>query len=137
MMVGGRVLLSTTAAKVEANGFKGLEEVKTMDPNLIVVPDHLGQKAFYPVLVTDMTRSYNNNFGAPDDKQARSNHIDGSASDAGTGIMPKGKGGANVGYIDGHVEWHQQNEMGQTHPNAAGDNIGKRQFYYGSNRWYW
>jgi len=131
MMVGGRILLANTPAKVEANGFKGLEEVKIADLNKLVVPDKLGQKAFYEVLVTDLTRSYKNNFGAPDAKQARSNHIDGSASDAGTGIMPKGKGGGNVGYIDGHVEWRQQNEMGQTaFP-------GKRQFYYGDNRWYW
>jgi prepilin-type N-terminal cleavage/methylation domain-containing protein/prepilin-type processing-associated H-X9-DG protein len=131
MMVGGRVLLSTTPAKAKANGFGGFDEVPA---DQLVIPDHMGQKSFYPVLVTDLTRSYNNSFGAPDDKQARSNHIDGTASDS-TGYMPRGKGGANVGYIDGHVEWHQQNEMGQRE--TPTQPAGRRQFYYGSNRWYW
>jgi prepilin-type N-terminal cleavage/methylation domain-containing protein/prepilin-type processing-associated H-X9-DG protein len=131
MMVGGRVLLSDTPAKVKLNGFGGLEEVPA---DQIVIPSKVGQKAFYPVLVTDLTRSYNNNFGSPDEKQARSNHIDGLANDS-TGYMPRGKGGANVGYIDGHVDWHQQNEMGQT-PTPT-QPAGRRQFYWTSNRWYW
>ena len=131
MIVGGRVLLSDIPAKVKANGFGGLEEVPA---DKIVIPSKTGQKTFYPVLVSDLTRSYKNNFGSPDEKQARSNHIDGNASDS-TGYMPRGKGGGNVGYIDGHVDWHQQNEMGQTPtPTQA---AGRRQFYYGDNRWYW
>jgi prepilin-type N-terminal cleavage/methylation domain-containing protein/prepilin-type processing-associated H-X9-DG protein len=136
MMVGGRVLLATTPAKAIANGFGGFDEVKAMDPNMQVIPSRMGQKTFYPVLVTDMTRSYNNSFGSPDDKQARSNHIDGLASDS-TGYMPRGKGGGNVGYIDGHVDWHQQNEMGQKEIPGVNNQPGRRQFYYGANRWYW
>ena len=49
--------------------------------------------------------------------------------------MPRGKGGSNVGFLDGHVEWRQQNELGQrSHDTQA---PGRRQFYQGSNRWYW
>jgi prepilin-type N-terminal cleavage/methylation domain-containing protein/prepilin-type processing-associated H-X9-DG protein len=133
MMIGGRTGLAQTKDRVDPN-YKGFEEVSG---EKVVVPGKLGQKAFYEVLVTDMTRSYRDNFGAPDDKEARSNHILANASDKGTGIMPQGKGGANVGYIDGHVEWHPQNEMGQRQPG----NEGKRQFYYApggnTNRYYW
>jgi prepilin-type processing-associated H-X9-DG protein len=46
--------------------------------------------------------------------------------------MPQGKGGANVGYIDGHVEWRAQNDLGQTDSAYKG----KRQMYLGSSRYY-
>ena len=39
---------------------------------------------------------------------------------------------ANVGYIDGHVEWRAQNDLGQTDPTYKG----KRQMYLGSSRYY-
>jgi prepilin-type processing-associated H-X9-DG protein/prepilin-type N-terminal cleavage/methylation domain-containing protein len=139
MMIGGRVLLGGTVKEAEANGFGGFEEVKLHDANVKVIPCKVGQKAFYPVLVTDLTRSYQNSFGAPiavvpEGSTARSNHIDATASDS-TGYMPRGKGGSNVGYLDGHVEWRAQNELGQReHPTQA---AGRRQFYQGSNRWYW
>ena len=131
MMLAGRTPLADKKSIVD-DTYLGLEEVPE---GPLVVPAKLGQKAFYEVLVADLTRSYGNDFGAPDDNGARSNHISTSANDS-TGFMPKGKGGANVGYIDGHVEWHSQNDMGQTSP----DSRGKRQFYFvgaKTNRYYW
>jgi prepilin-type N-terminal cleavage/methylation domain-containing protein/prepilin-type processing-associated H-X9-DG protein len=133
MMIGGRTGLAEVKKKVNP-AYKGFEEVPD---DKMVVPAKVGQKAFYEVLVADMTRSYTDNFGAPDDKQARSNHIMGDITDKGTGIMPSGKGGGNVGYIDGHVDWNDQGSMGQR---MAGQER-KRQFYFnaggGTTRYYW
>jgi prepilin-type processing-associated H-X9-DG protein len=111
-----------------------LEEVPL--DNTLVFPSKVGQRSFYQVLVTDLTRSYSNSFGAPDDKNARANHITAELSDAGTGKMPSGKGGANVGFIDGHVEWRAQNDLGQ----SGVGNEHKRQMYLNTgsvNRYYW
>jgi prepilin-type N-terminal cleavage/methylation domain-containing protein/prepilin-type processing-associated H-X9-DG protein len=134
MFFAGRTPLCATKDTVIANGFKGLEEVPS--DNQLVFPAKVGQRSFYQVLVTDLTRSYANSFGAPDEKNARSNHITGDVTDAGTGLMPTGKGGSNVGFIDGHVEWRAQNDLGQT---GAG-NQHKRQMYLqtgNTNRYYW
>jgi prepilin-type processing-associated H-X9-DG protein len=38
--------------------------------------------------------------------------------------MPRGFGGANVGYVDGHVDWHVQTTMGQTHPGVPQPSAG-------------
>jgi prepilin-type N-terminal cleavage/methylation domain-containing protein/prepilin-type processing-associated H-X9-DG protein len=85
--------------------YAGLEEVPAGVP---VVAAKLGDRPYYKVLVTDCTRSYDNalatNWG--------SNHINTGVDP--TGYLPRGKGGANVGYIDGHVEYRDQNAMGQT-----------------------
>ena len=88
-----------------------------------------------------MTRTYKNKFGSPDDKNGRSNHIDGNADDS-SGYIPRGKGGSNVGYIDGHVDWRAQNELGQKeYPSVGNNQPGRRQFYYtksgNANRYYW
>jgi prepilin-type N-terminal cleavage/methylation domain-containing protein/prepilin-type processing-associated H-X9-DG protein len=131
MMIGGRTGLAERKSKVNP-AYKGFEEVPD---DKMVVPAKVGQRAFYDVLVTDLTRSYTDNFGAPDEKQARSNHIM-NVTDKGTGILPNGKGGANVGYIDGHVDWHDQGSMGQT----QSDQRNKRQFYFSNGsttRYYW
>ena len=135
MIIGGRVLLSGSVKQAEAAGFGGFEEVKVHGAqDQPIIPSRVGQKAFYSVLVTDLTRSYQNSFGAPGSSTARSNHIDATAGDS-TGYMPRGKGGSNVGFLDGHVEWRQQNELGQR--SHAGQAPGRRQFYQGQNRWYW
>jgi prepilin-type N-terminal cleavage/methylation domain-containing protein/prepilin-type processing-associated H-X9-DG protein len=133
MFFAGRTPLAGNKAELKAKGFQGLEEVPD---DQMVLPAKVGQRSFYQVLVSDFTRTYANSFGAPDGKNARSNHITAEQSDAGTGIMPRGKGGSNVGYIDGHVEWHNQNDMGQTSPSFQG----KRQMYLQTgnvNRYYW
>ena len=133
MFFAGRTPLAADKNTVIANGFKGLEEVPA--DNTMVLPAKVGQRSFYQVLVTDLTRTYGNSFGAPDAKNTRSNHITAEASDS-TGFMPTGKGGANVGYIDGHVEWRSQNDLGQT----GTGNEHRRQMYLQTgnvNRYYW
>jgi prepilin-type N-terminal cleavage/methylation domain-containing protein/prepilin-type processing-associated H-X9-DG protein len=134
MFLAGRTPLCADKKTVNDNGFQGLEEVPL--DNTLVFPSKVGQRSFYQVLLTDLTRSYSNSFGAPDDKNARANHITAELSDAGTGKMPSGKGGANVGFIDGHVEWRAQNDLGQ----SGVGNEHKRQMYLNTgsvNRYYW
>jgi len=118
MILAGREILSKDVAYANAKGMPtGFEEVKAgIQPGQTIVPTKLGRKAFYPVLVADLTRSKDNNL-------APSNHVVGEDP---TGYMPPGKGGANTGYIDGHVEWHGQQDLGQraTPTQAAG----RRQF---------
>jgi prepilin-type N-terminal cleavage/methylation domain-containing protein/prepilin-type processing-associated H-X9-DG protein len=118
MILGGRDILSKDVAYANSKGLPtGFEEVKLgLQPGQSIAPTKLGRKAFYPVLVADLTRSKDNNL-------APSNHVVGEDP---TGYMPPGKGGANTGYIDGHVEWHNQQDLGQraTPTQAAG----RRQF---------
>jgi len=111
----GRSLLTTTKDKIPTSLYTGFEEVPA-DQQVFV--SKMGQKAFYQVIVTDVTRSYANQLNP-------SNHVIGP--DTG-GVMPRGKGGANIGYIDGHVEWKQQDELGQ----GPGPNQNKPQFFNGS-----
>jgi prepilin-type N-terminal cleavage/methylation domain-containing protein/prepilin-type processing-associated H-X9-DG protein len=122
VMYGGRTTLGkyktdpAVAAAFAANVF---EEVPA---DMQLFPTKLGQRSFYPVLVADIVRSYQNELNP-------SNHVNGQDP---TGFMPQGKGGANVGYIDGHVEWRAQNDLGQTDSAYKG----KRQMYLGSSRYY-
>jgi prepilin-type N-terminal cleavage/methylation domain-containing protein/prepilin-type processing-associated H-X9-DG protein len=119
MIFAGRAALVGTAAQAAhpTYGYGGFEEVP---PGMKIVPSKVGQKdAFYPVLVSDTTRSYQNNL-------APSNHVMGNDS---TGYIPNGKGGANTGFIDGHVEWRGQRQLGQKP--ATGQPEGRRQFYLG------
>ena len=79
-----------------------------------------GQKSFYKVMASDTTRSYQNDMKP-------SNHVVGNDP---TGFMPKkGNGGSNVGYLDGHVEWRPQAQLGQG-PALDGNpaNRGRRQW---------
>jgi prepilin-type N-terminal cleavage/methylation domain-containing protein/prepilin-type processing-associated H-X9-DG protein len=132
MILAGRNALSKDVAYAQSKGFKGFDDyVEANRPELNILPMRLGRKAFYEVLVTDLTRTNGNDL-------APSNHCvgkdDGSMNPAGAGYMPKGKGGSNIGYVDGHVEWKQQNELGQpatkSHPTP-----GFRQFTT-DNRFY-
>jgi prepilin-type N-terminal cleavage/methylation domain-containing protein/prepilin-type processing-associated H-X9-DG protein len=109
----GRVELNKDKDELATAGiFLGWEELPK-GPKAF--PLKLTDRAFYNVLVTDNTRSYNNQL-------APSNHISGSDP---AGIIPIGnKGGTNVGYVDGHVDWKGQSSLGQ-----EGANAGKRQFY--------
>jgi prepilin-type processing-associated H-X9-DG protein/prepilin-type N-terminal cleavage/methylation domain-containing protein len=129
MFLGGRTNLAKTWAQVKKDAIYGspaFDECATYDG--ILFPLKQGQKAFYQVLVADTTRSYQNEMNP-------SNHVigkdDGSMSQA-AGFIPRGKGGANVGYIDGHVEWKAQEAMGQT----TDPYRGKRQMYLGGSRYY-
>jgi prepilin-type N-terminal cleavage/methylation domain-containing protein/prepilin-type processing-associated H-X9-DG protein len=125
MFLAGRTNLAKTYAQIKTDNIYGsggnvFEEAQTYAG--LMFPQKLGQMAQYKVLVADTTRSYNNELNP-------SNHCNGQDP---TGFMPRGKGGANVGYIDGHVDWKAQNDMGQIDP----DYKGKRQMYRGTSRYY-
>lgn len=114
--IGGQVRLSQKTQTV-LTYYYGFEEVPA---GSLVCPRKLDDyNAFYPVLVTDLTRSY----ASVLNRSGGANHIVGTDAN---GCLPVGTGGSNVGYMDGHVEWHTQNEMGQAHSNPA--NL--RQFYF-------
>ena len=118
MILAGRTALGTTKDKVGAYSVAGFEEVPA---GQTLFQTRHGQKSFYKVMASDTTRSYQNDMKP-------SNHVVGNDP---TGFMPKfGKGGSNVGYTDGHVEWRTQRDLGQgpaLDGNAA--NKGRRQFY--------
>jgi prepilin-type N-terminal cleavage/methylation domain-containing protein/prepilin-type processing-associated H-X9-DG protein len=124
MIFAGRKSYIGTKAEAAARGVQGFEEVT--DPNVRLFPGKTGQKTFYPVIASDLTRSYNNDL-------APSNHVRGNDP---TGYMPRGNGGSNVGYIDGHVEWRSQN--GQIGQDVKGSttNTGRRQMYIPGSRYY-
>jgi prepilin-type processing-associated H-X9-DG protein/prepilin-type N-terminal cleavage/methylation domain-containing protein len=111
MFIAGRKELNVS--KTQTTTFKGFEEV----PDGIQIapgPKLTGPKAYYEVLVADTTRSWQNTLSP-------SNHIRGEDP---TGYLPRGNGGANIGFIDGHVEWKPQNSMGQ-------ESTGGRRNFYG------
>ena len=70
-----------------------------------VCPNRITDRAFYDVLVTDVTRSFSGTFGAG------ANHLTGSDVEPTPGEMPRGSGGSNVGRLDGSVTWNPQNDM--------------------------
>lgn len=130
VFLGGQAKLSQPKQTV-LTYYSGFEEVPA---GSLVFPRKLDDyTAFYQVLVTDLTRSIGNNLTSG----GGSNHVVANDSNP-TGYMPNGSGGANVGYMDGHVEWHPQSQMGQSRPYAE-----FRQFYYYDptlqiyDRFYW
>jgi prepilin-type N-terminal cleavage/methylation domain-containing protein/prepilin-type processing-associated H-X9-DG protein len=124
MSFAGRSQLCIPVDKVLAQGvYAGFEEVPVGGP-MPVFPAKLGQKAFYDVLACDMTRSFGNNL-------FESNHVYGTDS---TGyISSNGNGGANVAYVDGHVEWKVQSEIGQDPSVTPTQQPGRREFYHKSD----
>jgi prepilin-type N-terminal cleavage/methylation domain-containing protein/prepilin-type processing-associated H-X9-DG protein len=131
MIFAGHGRFGTTMNAIAAAGssIKGFEEVP---PDKQLFPMKLGDKPFYKVIAADISRVNDNTFfigqGA-----TTCNHIAGMSATS-IQTMPKGKGGTNVAYIDGHVDWVAQNEMGQKSPDQ---NKGLRQFYIGNFRtWY-
>jgi prepilin-type processing-associated H-X9-DG protein len=126
MIFAGRAALvgDKAQAAIAPFNYAGFEEVPAGKK---LVPAKLGQKdMMYPVLVSDTTRSFGNSLNP-------SNHI--VANDP-TGYIPPGKGGANTGFIDGHVEWKAQKDLGQRRV-APNTDTGRRQFYHnGGTRYY-
>jgi prepilin-type processing-associated H-X9-DG protein len=113
MFVAGRTELLLPKSQITL--FKGFEEV----PDGIQVaagPKLNGYKPFYQVMVADTCRSYQNQL-------APSNHLHGDDS---TGYLPRGTGGANIGFLDSHVEWKPQNSLGQ-------ESTGGRRNFYGTS----
>lgn len=124
MFFAGRQEVCKTKKEIIAKGiYAGFDE---LSDNQLAFPAKLSDKAFYSVLVTDQTRTYQNDL-------APSNHLIGK--DDGTqrpdglaGYMPNGnKGGTNVGFVDGHAEWNPQSMMGQRPTGTQA--YGRRQFY--------
>jgi prepilin-type N-terminal cleavage/methylation domain-containing protein/prepilin-type processing-associated H-X9-DG protein len=113
MFVAGRAELTMPKSKITL--FKGFEEVPD-GIQIAVGPKLNSPKAFYEVMVADTSRSYQNEL-------APSNHMRGQDP---TGYLPRGNGGGNIGYIDGHVEWKPQNSMGQ-------ERTGGRRNFYGAS----
>ncbi len=115
MFFAGRVGLCVTPSRVSGppgTGYGGFEEVPA---DRRVLAAKLTDKPFYDVLVTDTTRSFVNNLSP-------SNHVIGTDP---TGVLPQNpRGGANVGHMDGHVDWVPQNSLGQR------ATPGKRPFYF-------
>lgn len=111
MFIGGRTELEQPKSAIAE--YAGFEEVPD-GIQIAMGPKLTSPKAFYDVLVCDTSRSYQNQL-------APSNHLHGDDS---TGYLPRGTGGANIGYVDGHVEWKVQNSLGQNYTN------GRRNFYH-------
>jgi prepilin-type N-terminal cleavage/methylation domain-containing protein/prepilin-type processing-associated H-X9-DG protein len=124
MFLAGRTNLAKTYDDVVNKDkiYQGFEEAKNAPG--ILFPAKVGQRSVYQVLVADTTRSYNNELNP-------SNHCIGQDP---TGYMPAGKGGGNIGFIDGHVEWKSQPDMGQGELDST--QHGRRQMYLGSSRYY-
>ena len=104
MFIAGRKGLCESKTNL-SSVYQGFEEV--LDPGEQLFVARQGQHAFYPVLVTDTTRSFQNVLNP-------SNHMNGDDS---TGYCPNssdGTQGSNVGYVDGHVDWKKQSDIGQT-----------------------
>jgi prepilin-type N-terminal cleavage/methylation domain-containing protein/prepilin-type processing-associated H-X9-DG protein len=118
---------SKSVATADATwGFLGMEEIT--DPNRQVVAGKLNDKPFYNVIAVDLVRSYQNMLY----NGSASNHIHSGSDPA--GYLPRGNGGTNVCYLDGHVAWTPQDEMGQKITPR------RRQFYERSGnmlRYYW
>lgn len=128
-LVGDKAAATDTTVPFNYRGFDEVPHGKK------IVPSKLGQKdVMYPVLVSDTTRSYSDNVTGVLNELSPSNHVIGKDP---LGYMPAGKGGSNTGFIDGHVEWKPQKDLGQRFvpPNT---DTGRRQFYMtnGNTRYY-
>lgn len=86
-------------------GFRGFE---TLFDDKQILPLRFTDRTQLDVVVADLTRSWQGSFSA----NAGANHVKGE-EDPRDAIISQGMGGANVGFIDGHVEWRQQRQLGQ------------------------
>jgi prepilin-type N-terminal cleavage/methylation domain-containing protein/prepilin-type processing-associated H-X9-DG protein len=125
VFAGRAALVGTKAQAVHPTfNYSGFEEVPA---DKKIVPSRLGQKdVMYAVLVGDTTRSFGGNL-------TPSNHVVGADP---TGYIPNGKGGSNTGFLDGHVEWKSQKDLGQRFvpPNT---DTGRRQFGHSTSTRYY
>lgn len=114
----GRKAFSGDKANASTNfNYGGWEEVPA---GVNLFPSKLGRRSFYQVLALDTHRTVSGVF-IKDANFSGSNHVIGRDDVPGrVGYMPKGKGGTNVGFLDGHVEWVPQNAMGQKLPATKG-----------------
>ncbi len=94
---------------VSFGGISGFEEVPAGE---LTFHRNIEGPAYYDEIVSDLNYANGGNNFTGSDLDDRANHIDNTDTDV-TGYMPQGGGGSNVGFIDGHVEWRKQNDMGQ------------------------
>ena len=102
----------------------GFEEVPI---NTKTLHETLDDNAFYDEVAADLTYTYQGKFSGTGAPGSRANHLE--AVDGNGELLPSDPGGANIGFIDGHVEWRKANEMGQT----ASPHTGKRQVDLGTS----
>jgi prepilin-type N-terminal cleavage/methylation domain-containing protein/prepilin-type processing-associated H-X9-DG protein len=114
MVFAGRPELAQAKAAIPPSRYSGFEEVPA---GTQVFAAKVGDKVVYDVVASDVCRSVSGDFGG-------SNHVTGT--DSGSGTIPNGAGGTNVGFLDGRVEWHAQTSLGQ----SGSPNQGKPQFKY-------
>jgi prepilin-type processing-associated H-X9-DG protein len=76
----------------------------------------MGDRPQYRVMWTDRMGSSNAVFGGLGDLVSASNHLKGKEIGGGPGarIPPSATGGANVAYVDGHVEWKSASVLATT-----------------------
>lgn len=93
-----------------------------------VVAEHLYDDAWYPALSADITMTWELQpvRAAAGGAVPSMNHMDDDASAPG-GVLPNGDGGANVGFIDAHVEFKSRDELGTP---AGGGTVYR---FYGGN----
>ncbi len=127
-MYAGREMLSVTKTSATGSGFSpmglggGWEEV---EQGSRLMPGSIEDvNTFYDVVASDTTRQLGNNAFS-----TLSNHIADSSNNT-AAFMHSGGGGSNVGYTDGHVEWRQQDDLGQELTEH------RRNYWYGTAR-YW
>ena len=103
----GRARIAVPKNQLTA-AYTGFEEVTGAS---LIFPKRQGQRPHYRVIAADLTRSLNSSFQF---LGSTSNHVFGNESPV--NFMSRGKGGANVGFMDGHVEWRAQDDLGQGDP---------------------
>ena len=112
-----------------AGGGFGFEEVPSGER---AIHGSLEDQAFYDEIASDLVRTFNGSFDSGKTAtNAASTFISGDVTTP--NFMPDGSGGANIGFIDGHVSWRNQNDLGQS---SAG-NEGRRHLGISNGTQYW
>lgn len=108
----------------------GFEEVPA---NTKTLHETLDGRAYYDEVVADLSYAWQGNFQFPGSSADRGNHLEAASSNG--DLLFADPGGANVGFIDGRVEWRKVNDLGQT----QSPHTGKRQVSdaFGGGRRYW
>lgn len=91
-------------------GVGGFEQVPA---GKLVMKQRMSEVAYFDVAVADICYSDDDWFSYRDVRPGTQlNHMDKQQAPY-TGFVPRGRGGINVGHLDGSVEWKNQGELGQ------------------------
>ena len=118
----------------ENGGYKGGDVMgfESIPAGKRVMRQKLSQKSFFNVAVADICYSDADLFSYRADRpETKLNHIVKQQAPT-PGFIPRGKGGINVGYLDGSAEWKGQSEIGQPATGRARN----RALKYGFTRQY-